>query len=256
MAVHIAIALQKGGTSKTTTATNLAANLTAAGKKVLLVDMDTQANSTFASGIDSYDLDYSLYNVLTSNDAYKCRIEDAIIKTPFYDLVAADKDVAELSGENISPMRFKTVLVPLDGLYDYIIFDTPPSLGIITINALAAARHVIVPIEPKPFNFTGMRDLEHTINEVKERYNPKLNILGILLVKCSRTNIAKQITELIKQEAERLQTTCFDTTIREGVAVVESQLMQQPLLKYAPVSKPSMDYKDLTAEVLTRIEER
>ena len=250
----ISISLQKGGTAKTTTAINLAADLTAKGKKVLLIDMDSQANATFASGINSRDLDNSLYNVLTSENRYRCTISEATLSTDYYDIIPADRDVADLVNEMTKAVQLKSCLETIKGRYDYVVLDTPPALNVVTLNAFVASDSIIIPTEPKPFNFTGMRDLEDTIEDVKKNWNKSLTVLGILLVKYSnRTNLNKQIKELIDREATHLGTTCFTTTIREGIAVPESQMAQEPLIEYAPKAKPTIDYKGFTTEVLERL---
>lgn len=250
----ISIALQKGGTAKTTTAINLAADLGSRGKKVLLIDMDSQANASFASGINTRELENSLYNVLTVDTSYKCRIRDSILKLKYYDIVPADRDLADLANEMKSAVALKSILETISNSYDYIILDTPPNLSVVTLNAFVASDCIIIPTEPKPFNFTGMRDLEDTINEVKKNWNSTLTVLGILLVKYSnRTNLNRQMKDLISREAVNLNTTCFACSIREGIVVSESQLAQEPLIDYAPSSKPAIDYRAFATEVLNRL---
>lgn len=256
MAVTISVALQKGGTAKTTTAINLAANLGNQGKKVLLIDMDSQANASFSSGLNPRNLDNSLYNVLTTDARYKCTTKEAILSLKYYDIIPADRDVADLVNEMKSADALKNILASVSDNYDYIILDTPPNLSVVTLNALVSSHSIIIPSEPKPFNFTGMIDLEDTIEDVRTNWNPSLKVLGILLVKYSnRTNLNRQMKELIEKEAANLKTTCFECSIRDGIAVSESQLAQKPLIDYAPSSKPSMDYKAFTTEVLQRIGE-
>lgn len=250
----ISIALQKGGTAKTTTAVNLAANLAARKKRVLLIDMDFQANATFASGVDSHSLTNSLYNVLTPDHQYHCEIQNALIHTDYYDIVPADKDVVDLPLELKSATALKDQFNNIRSTYDYVIIDCPPALNIITLNALVASDHVIIPAEPKPFNFTGLVDFAETIQAVQTNYNHKLAILGILLVKYNRrTNLAKTMQDTIADYAKQLQTALYTATIREATAVPESQLAQKPLLKYAPSANPTIDYKAFTTETLKRL---
>ena len=254
MAKVISIALQKGGTSKTTTAINLAANLAHRNKKVLLIDMDFQANVTFASGVKSNTLEYSVYNVLTPDQRYKCRIEEAILHTDFYDILPADKDVMDLPLELKSFTALKESISSIRDAYDYIVIDCPPALNIISQNALVASDYIIIPCEPKPFNFTGMVDMRETIDSVKKNFNPDLKVLGILLVKYNRrTNLTKIMQESIEKYSEHLQTKVYEATIRESVAVPESQLKQQPLIYYAPSANPTIDYKAFTTETLKRL---
>ena len=252
----ISISLQKGGSAKTTTAVNLAANLAARKRRVLLIDMDSQANATFSSGVNSRDLENSLYNVLTPDSRYKCSIRDAIIRTDFFDLIPADRDVADLSDELKSATALRNVLQTVSNLYDFVILDTPPALNIISQNALAAADYVIIPAEPRPFNFTGMVDLRDSIEAVRASHNPKLMVLGILLVKHNqRTNLTKTVQDLITDYAAQLGTSVYAATIREAVAVPESQLAQKPLIYYAKSAKPTIDYKAFTTETLKRMGE-
>lgn len=256
MAKIISIALHKGGTAKTTTAINLSASLTKRQKKVLLIDMDFQANSTFGTGIDGKTLDNSIYNVLTPNRKYSCSISEAILHTEYYDIVPADKDVMDLQLELKSVTALRDEIKQIGSRYDYIIIDCPPSLNIISQNALVASDHIIIPCEPKPFNFTGMVDMKDTIEAVKANHNPKLSVLGILLVKYNRrTNLTRTIQEAIEHYAEQLHTRVYDATIREGVAVPESQLAQKPLIYYAPSAKPTIDYNTFTTETLIRLED-
>lgn len=257
MAKIISVALQKGGTAKTTTAINFAANLAFRKKKVLLVDMDFQANATFGSGVDGRTLKNSLYNVLTPDHRYRCDIKDAILHTKYFDILPADKDVMDLQIEVKETTALRGLLKTVVSSYDYIVIDQPPALNTIALNGFVASTHIIIPAEPKPFNFTGMVDMKETIDTVREKQNPALSVLGILLVKYNRrTNLAKTMQEAIENYAVQLKTTVYETTIREGVAVPESQLAQQPLIYYAPSAKPTIDYKAFTTETLKRLEDR
>lgn len=256
MAKVISICLQKGGTAKTTTAINLSANLAHRKKRVLLIDMDFQANATFGSGINGKALDNSIYNVLTPDRRYHCSIKDAILHTDFYDIVPADKDVMDLQLELKTVTALRDETKRIGSSYDYIIIDCPPALNIISQNALVASDYIIIPSEPKPFNFTGMVDMKDTIEAVRKNHNPDLKVLGILLVKYNkRTNLTKLMQDSIEDYSGQLQTTVYESTIREGVAVPESQLAQQPLIYYAPSAKPTIDYKAFTTETMKRLED-
>ena len=252
----IAITLQKGGSCKTTTAVNLSAILHSKGKKVLLIDMDSQANATFASGINSKELDYSLYNVLTKDQQYKANIQDAIISTKHYDILPADRDIADLTLE-LTPEdsgALKALTAAVARKYDYCIIDCPPALNTITVNALVASDYIVIPIEPRPFSFSGLDDLKKTIDELKNN-NKKLSVLGILLTKYNnRTILSRTMTDLIDNYCKNMNTKLFSATIRESIAVPESQIAQQPLIEYAPKNKATIDYKGFTTELIKRME--
>ena len=255
MATVISLALQKGGSAKSTTAVNLAAELQAKGKRVLLIDMDSQANSSFSIGIDTSNLDNSLYNVLTTDSRYSCRIREAILHTDFFDILPADLDVADLSAEIKSPTALKKALTSIQGSYDVIILDCPPSLNIITVNVFVCSDWIIIPTQPQPFFITGLMDLEKTIDDVRENWNPKLRVMGILLTKYNdRTKLSRKLTDMIDSLSGRLNTSVFSTPIREGIAVPESQLAQLPLREYSPKSKPALDYESFAGEVIERME--
>ncbi len=256
MATIISLALQKGGSAKTTTAVNLSAELQAKGKRVLLIDMDSQANSSFSSGINTSDLDNSLYNVLTTNSRYSCRAREAILHTDFFDILPADLDVADLAAEIDSPIALKKAITSIQGSYDVIILDCPPSLNILTVNAFVCSDWIIIPTQPQPFFITGLMDLEKTITDVRKNWNPKLKVMGILLTKYNdRTKLSKKLTETIDALSSRLNTSVFETAIRESIVVPESQLAQAPLRIYSPKSKPSVDYEAFALEVINRMEE-
>lgn len=257
MATIISIALQKGGAGKTTTAVNLSAMLQAKRNRVLLIDMDAQANATFYAGIDSNNLDNSLYNLLTDDKRYSCIAPEAILRQPFFDILPADRDVADLVNEISDPARLRNKLTIVSDQYDYIVIDCPPALNILTVNAFVASDYIIVPCEARPFSFTGLRDLSETVSEVRRSWNKTLEVLGILLVKYhERTNLNKQLRALIDSEASALNTRCFNTTIREGIVVPESQLAQEPLFIYSDNSKPAQDYRALTNEIVGILKDR
>lgn len=257
MAVTISIALQKGGTSKTTTSLNLANCLGYRHKKVLLIDLDSQANATFTSGHDSKNLENSVYNVLTSDNRYKCAIEDAVLHCKYYDLIPADIDVKDLVVELNDVFTLKKAMQSLKIKYDYIIIDTPPAITGITINALCSSDYIILPCEPRPYSFLGLSDLLDIINQIKENHwNDSLNVLGILLVKYNnRTKLNKSMKEMIEEYANRMNTTVFSTSIRECISVPESQVARIPLLDYSPHCTAIIDYKGFTSQVLKRLGE-
>lgn len=255
MAHIICIGLQKGGASKTTTAVNLAAELGAQGRKVLLIDMDAQANTTFASGINQNDLKNSMYNVLTTDAEYQCSIEQAVLNLKYYDLLPGDKDIADLVLELHDQNRLKEVLTPAFlKPYDYVIIDTPPALNIVANNVFVASESVIIPLKAEPFYLTGLSDLNDTIKTIKAKWNPSFYTLGILLTLFDeRTNLSKTMKKLITDFANDLETSCFDTVIRRSIVVPDSQLVQLPLLDFDPKSKPAVDYHNFALEVERRL---
>lgn len=257
MAVTISIALQKGGTSKTTTSLNLADCLGYRRKKVLLIDLDSQANATFTSGQDSKNLGNSVYNVLTPDNRYKCTAEEAIVHCKYYDLIPADIDVKDLVVELNDVLALRKAIRPLQSKYDYIVIDTPPAITSITINALCSSDYIILPCEPRPYSFLGLSDLLDAINQVKENHwNDNLNVLGILLVKCNkRTRLTRNMKEMIEKYADQMDTTVFRTSIRECIAVPESQVARIPLLDYSPRCTAIMDYQEFTNQVIKRLGE-
>ena len=248
-AVVISIALQKGGVGKSTTAQALASTLGFKHKKTLLIDMDSQANVTYASGIDTPDK--TITDVLGGD----CRPDDAAIKCKFYDILAADEYLTnvEISGD-IEPTLLKDAIKPIKDKYDFIIIDTPPALGNLSVNALVASDYVIIPVEPRPFALQGLGALHNTLQIVQNSLNPALKVLGILLIKYSnRTVLNRDIKDMIADYAQQIGTIIFDTSIREGIAVPEAQTMRKPLIDYAKSSKPNIDYKAFATEVLKKI---
>ena len=250
MAITISIALQKGGVGKTTTALALASTLGFKKKKVLLIDMDGQRDSTYASGIDT--LEKSITDVLGET----CAVPDAVIKCKYYDLLGADEFLpnVELSN-NVESTLLKTVLKPYKNLYDYIIIDTPPALGNLSYMSLVASDYVVIPTEPRPFALKGLGTLNNTIQRIKESMNPELKVLGILLIKYhNRTILNRDIKDMIEDTARDMNTSVFNATIRDGIAVPEAETMRVPLIDYAKSSKPNIDYKAFTTELLKKVE--
>lgn len=246
MATIISIALQKGGTGKSTTAQALASTLGSMKKKVMLIDMDSQGNVTYSSGVD--DPEHTVTDVLGE----ECSADEALIHCGYYDLLAADTYLTNVEiTENVEPVLLKNALEPVKGNYDFIVIDTPPALGNLSYNALVASDYIVIPTEPRPYALQGLAKLHEIIGSVQGSLNPDLKIAGILLVKYSnRTVLNRDIRSMIADYAGQMGTVVFDANIREGIAVPEAQTVRQPLIDYAKSSKPNMDYEAFAAELL------
>jgi len=244
----ITVTNQKGGAGKTTTSETLAAGLAVKGFKTLMIDLDPQENLSFAVGTDT--------TGLTSQDILmkKCKAADAIRHTENGDIIPACK---ALAGADLyitstgKEYRLKEALKALEGIYDYIILDTPPALGILTVNALTASSKVLIPAQADIFSLQGIEQLSETIDLVRQYCNPSLEIAGIFLTRYSpRSVLSREVTELASQLAGRLHTRLLNAKIREAVCVRESQISQQNLFLYAPTAKVTEDYRSLLQELL------
>ena len=251
MAITISIALQKGGVGKSTTAQALASTLGFKQKKVLLIDMDSQGNVTYSSGVDNPER--TIFDVLGED----CGANEAMVHCKYYDLLAANTYLTNIEmSENVEPTLLKNALEPIKVNYDFIIIDTPPALGNLSFNSLVASDYIVIPTEPRPFALQGLGKLHDTIVRVRNSLNPPLKVLGILLIKYStRTVLNRDIKTMIEEYAEHMQTVVFNTSIREGIAVAEAQTVREPLIDYAKNSKPNIDYKAFTTELLQKIGE-
>jgi chromosome partitioning protein len=250
----IAIANQKGGVGKTTTAINLAAGLASKGMKTLLVDLDPQANSSM-SFLDIRGLKVTIYDALTQDGVH---IPDIIVPAEKIanlavapSTIALAKIEAKLIGELDSHYRLKDELLLVQEAYDYVVIDTPPTLGIITVNALVAATHVLIPIQASYFALEGTDDLLETIDKIKIRANPQLQILGALITMYDkRTLLAKDILEQI-QNVFGLKV--FNTIITKSVRLEESPAYRESIFSFAPKSTGAYEYYRLSEEVLSRV---
>lgn len=251
VAVVISVALQKGGVGKSTTSQALASTLGFRKKKVLLIDMDSQANVTYSSNVDKPQ------KTITDVLGEDCKADEAIIHCKYYDLLAADSYLTNVEmAEGVESTLLKNAIEPIKNRYDYVIIDTPPALGNLSFNSLVASDYVVIPTEPRPFALQGLGALHNTIESVQKRLNPSLRVLGILLIKYSnRTVLNRDIKDMIEDYAKQMNTVVFDTTVREGIAVAEAQTVREPLIDYAKSSKPNIDYKAFTTELLHKIGE-
>ena len=240
----IAIAAQKGGVGKSTTALAIGAGLSQRGYRVLYIDLDPQGNLSYVLGRDGDRK--SILDVLRgekkANKAiYSINGGDLIASTPA--LSGADM---ELNKEDL----LKKALYPLYEEYDYIIIDTPPSLGILTVQALTACTWVIIPTLADIFSLQGIGQMYQTISAVQQYTNPDLTIRGILLTRHTRTILSRDILQMIEDTATQFGTVLFDTTIRENVALREAQASRRDIFNYAPKSNAAQDYQALIDELL------
>jgi chromosome partitioning protein len=250
----LAIANQKGGVGKTTTAINLAAALASKGMKTLVVDLDPQANSSM-SFLDIHQLQHSIYDALSEDGVHLPDIIQQAEKIPNLfvapSTIALAKIEAKLIGELDSHYRLKDELQSVQDSYDYVIIDTPPTLGIITVNALVAATHVLVPIQASYFALEGTDDLLETIDKIKVRANPQLQILGALITMYDkRTLLAKDIYEQIQRV---FGVKVFETVITKSVRLEESPAYRESIFTFAPRSTGAFEYYRLSEEVLSRV---
>ena len=243
----LAIANQKGGVGKTTTAINLAAALAQKGFSTLLLDLDPQGNATL-SYLDPEQLNLSVYETLVEeNRTHK----DAVHKTSIKMLDLVAKFESKLLGDIDSHFRLKDRLKSLSRDYQYIIMDTPPTLGLLTVNALVAATHLLVPIQSSYFALEGTDDLLETVEKIKARPNPSLEFLGVLItIHDKRTVLGRDIRNHIK---EVFGTKVFRTIISRSIRLEESPAYKESIFSFAPNSTGALEYYKLSEEVIGRV---
>ena len=246
----IAIANQKGGVGKTTTAINLSACLAECGKKVLTIDTDPQGNTSSGLGVDKDELKNTIYELMLD----ECTIKECIVKTEVdnLDLIPSNVNLAgaeiELLGINDKEYILKNEVDYIKDDYDFIIIDCPPSLSLLTINAMTTADSVLVPIQCEYYALEGLSQLIHTINLVKERLNPDLDMDGVVFTMFdSRTNLSAQVVDNVKNH---LNQKIYNTLIPRNIRLAEAPSYGKPINLYDPKSSGAESYMSLADEVI------
>ena len=255
MTAILTIANQKGGVGKTTTAINLAAAISLRKKRTLLIDLDPQANSTITF-FDLADIQASMFDVLGEHRAEMAGVIKAT-KEPNLSVapsrLALAKLEQQLSGQFDAPFKLKDALAPVLKDFDYVIIDTPPALGILTVNAMVASSHLIVPIQAAYFAIEGTDDLLETYERIRARPNPALKVLGVLITLFDkRTNISRDVHEQIRSVFGAV---LFKTRIGKNVRLEESPAYKETIMTFAPKSPGAKEYGKLALEVIQRVEE-
>ena len=252
--IVIAIANQKGGVGKTTTAINLAAGLAMRGRRTLLVDLDPQANSSITY-LEARTAQRSMYDVLSNGGSTPLSSVIESTRVPNLDVapsrIALAKLESQLVGELDAHFRLKDRLAEVKDTYEFVVVDTPPALGMITVNALVAATHLLVPVQSSYFALEGTDDLLETVEKIRARPNPELKLLGaVITLHDKRTTLSRDVHKAITDVfGDRL----FHTTITKSIRLEESPAHKEPIFTFAPQSSGAYEYYRLCEEVIERV---
>lgn len=248
----IAVVNQKGGVGKSTTAVNLGAYLAAAGRRVLLIDIDPQGNASSGVGVEKASLERCVYDVLME----ECELDDIILPTevPGLDVAPATIELAGAEIELVAALsrefRLQRAIAPVKDRYDYILIDSPPSLGLLTLNGMTAADGVLIPIQCEYYALEGLSQLMKTVEMVRHHLNPTLEVDGVLLTMYdARTNLSQQVSEDVRAYF-RGRVRVFETVIPRNIRLSEAPSFGKPVLLYDDRSRGAVAYRELAAEVM------